>query len=124
MENFVKIKHLLWGRGPSIKYSVNLLKDYPETTDENVLYASAIRLLISNTRRRIDYDELIISVRSSIKEDGTFWRYDLLSLLYHKVGNTSKSTQAIETAKAIAASTNKLYDPTLPYLKDALEKFK
>lgn len=124
LENFVKIKHLLWGRGPSIKYSVNLLKDYPETTDENVLYASAIRLLISNTRRRIDYDELIISVRSSIKEDGTFWRYDLLSLLYHKVGNTSKSTQAIETAKAIAASTNKLYDPTLPYLKDALEKFK
>jgi len=122
LENFVKIKYLLWGRGPSIKYSVNLLKDYPETTDENVLYASAIRLLISKSRRRIDFDELINSVRSSIKEDGTFWRYDLLSLLYYKIGNSTKADQAIATAKNIADSTNQLYDPTLPYLKDVIER--
>ncbi len=121
LENFVKIKYLLWGRGPSIRYSVNLLKDYPETNDENVLYASTIRLLISNSRRRIDYDELISSVKQSIKEDGTFWRYDLLSLLYYKIGNKSKSDQAISTAKNIAAVTNKMYDPTLPYIIDAIE---
>lgn len=121
LENFVKIKYLLWGRGPSIKYSVNLLKDYPETTDENVLYASAIRLLISNSRRRIDFDELITSVKSSIKEDGTFWRYDLLSLLYYKIGNNAKSQKAIATAKNIAEVTNKMYDPTLPYIIEAIE---
>jgi len=121
LEGFVKIKYLLWGRGPSIKYSVNLLKDYPETTDENVLYASAIRLLISNSRRRIDFDELISSVKSSIKEDGTFWRYDLLSLLYYKIGNSAKSQKAIATAKNIADVTNKMYDPTLPYIIEAIE---
>lgn len=121
LENFVRIKYLLWGRGPTIRYSVNLLKDYPETTDENVLYASAIRLLISKTRRKIDYDELIASVRSSIKEDGTFWRYDLLSLLYYKNGDTNKSNQAIATATSIADETQQEYDPTLPYIIEAIE---
>jgi len=122
LENFVKIKYLLWGRGPSIKYSVNLLRDYPESTDDNVLYASTIRLLISNSRRRIDFDELIRSVKGSIKEDGTFWRYDLLSLLYYKIGNTQKSQQAIQTAKNIAEVTDQMYDPTLPYIIDAIER--
>ena len=121
LESFVRIKYLLWGRGPSIRYSVNLLKDYPETTDENVLFASVIRLLISKTRRKIDYDELISSVRSSIKEDGTFWRYDLLSLLYYKNGDNLKSDQAIQTATNIAEQTNQIYEPTLPYLIDAIE---
>lgn len=121
LESFVKIKYLLWGRGPSVSYSVKLLKDYPETTDENVLYASAIRLLISNSRRRIDYNQLINSVRSSIKEDGTFWRYDLLSLLYYKKGDKAKAQNAIDTAMNIAISTGKEYDPTLPYLQDLIE---
>jgi len=120
LENFVRIKYLLWGRGPSVKYSVNLLKDYPETTDENVLYASAIRLLLTETRRKVDFYQLIHSVKSSIKEDGTFWRYDLLSLLYYKIGDKSKSAQAIQTAKDIAEVTNSPYEPTLPYIIEAL----
>jgi len=123
LENFVKIKYLLWGRGPSVSYSVKLLKDYPETTDENVLYASAIRLLISNSRRRIDYRELIRSVKSTIKEDGTFWRYDLLSLLYYKKGDIAKSNEAIKSAQSIAISTRQEYNPTLPYLKDIIDSF-
>jgi len=80
-----------------------------------------IRLLISKTRRKIDYDELISSVRSSIKEDGSFWRYDLLSLLYYKNGDTLKSNQAIATATSIAKETRQVYDPTLPYIIDAIE---
>ncbi len=123
LENFVKIKYLLWGRGPSVSYSVKLLKDYPETTDENVLYASAIRLLISNSRRRIDYRELIRSVKATIKEDGTFWRYDLLSLLYYKKGDIDKSNQAIKTAQTIATNTGQEYNPTLPYLKDIIDAY-
>ena len=123
LENFVKIKYLLWGRGPSVSYSVKLLKDYPETTDENVLYASAIRLLISNSRRKIDYRELIRSVKSTIKEDGTFWRYDLLSLLYYKKGDIDKSNEAIQSAQSIAISTGQEYNPTLPYLKDIIDSY-
>lgn len=120
LENFVKIKYRLWGRGPSVRYSVNLLKDYPETTDENVLYASVIRLMISESRRSIDYNDLIYSLKRSIKEDGTFLRYDLLSLLYYKVGKNKLSNQAIETAQNIAEVLEEDYEPTLPFIKDLI----
>ena len=120
LENFVKIKYLLWGRGPSITYSVRLLRDYPETTDENVLFASVIRLLISNSRRRIDFDDLIFSVKRSIKEDGTYMRYDLLSLLYYKNGQDNKAREMITIARDIAASTNQEYTPTLDMISDLI----
>ena len=120
LENFVKIKYLLWGRGPSIRYSVNLLKHYPETSNDNVMYASVIRLILSNSRRNIDYNDLIYSVKNSIKEDGTFWRYDLLSLLYYKIGNEIKADQAIEAATQIAEVLGEEYEPTLPLIADVI----
>ena len=118
LENFVKIKYLLWGRGPSINYSVNLIKYYPETSNENVLFASVIRLLLSESRRTIDYDELISSLRSTIKEDGTFWRYDCLSLLYYKTGNDYMSDKMIQTAQQVADVLGKEYEPTLDFIKE------
>ena len=120
LENFVKIKYLLWGRGPSITYSVRLLRDYPETTDENVLFASVIRLLISDSRRRIDFDDLIFSVKRSIREDGTFLRYDVLSLLYYKNGQDTKAREMISVAKGIAENTNQEYSPTLDMISDLI----
>jgi len=122
LENFVKIKYLLWGRGPSVSYSIKLLKNYPETTDENVLFASVIRLLISKSRRSIDYDELIHSLRSSIKEDGSYWRYDLLSLLHYKNGEDNKSNEYINLAKEIAQINGDEYEPTLNFIKDIIER--
>ncbi len=120
LENFVKIKYLLWGRGPSITYSVRLLRDYPETTDENVLFASVIRLLISDGRRRIDFDDIIFSVKRSIKEDGTFLRYDILSLLYYKNGQDAKAREMIDVAKGIAINTKQEYSPTLDMISDLI----
>ncbi len=120
LENFVKIKYLLWGRGPSISYSMKLLRDYPETADENVLFASVIRLLISENRRRIDFDNLIYSVKKSIKEDGTFLRYDILSLLYYKNGQDSKAKEMIALAQSIADNTNQEYMPTLDIISDLI----
>ena len=122
LENFVKIKYLLWGRGPSITYSMRLLRDYPETTDENVLFASVIRLLISEGNRRIDFDELIFSVKKSIKEDGTYLRYDILSLLYYKNGQDKKASEMVNIAKDIATSTNQEYEPTLDFIKDIIPR--
>ncbi len=120
LENFVKIKYLLWGRGPSVTYSMKLLRDYPETADENVLFASVIRLLISSNRRRIDFDDLIYSVKKSIKEDGTFLRYDVLSLLYYKNGQDSKAREMISLAQSIADNTNQEYVPTLDIISDLI----
>ncbi len=122
LENFVKIKYLLWGRGPSVSYSIKLLKNYPETTDENVLFASVIRLLISKSRRSIDYDELIQSLKKSIKEDGSYWRYDLLSLLYYKNGEDNKSIDYINIAREIAQINGDDYEPTLNFIKDIIER--
>lgn len=123
LENFVKIKYLLWGRGPSITYSVRLLSNYPETADDNVLFASVIRLLITNDKRgRIDLDEIIASVKNSIREDGTFIRYDILSLLYYKNGQMAKSQEMIEIATGIADASRQEYVPTLPYIKDIIER--
>ena len=122
LENFVKIKYLLWGRGPSIAYSVRLLSNYPETADDNVLFASVVRILITDDDRgRIDLDEIIASVKNTIKEDGTFIRYDILSLLYYKNGQNAKSQEMIETAKSIASASRQEYEPTLPYIKDIIE---
>ena len=122
MEAFVKIKYLLWGRGPSIKYSVNLLHNYPETTDENVLFASVIRLLISTTRRTLDYDGMIKSLRSTLGEDASYWRYDVLSLLYYKTGEDRKASEAISKAKARAELIGADYTPTLPLIKESIER--
>jgi len=122
LENFVKIKYLLWGRGPSITYSVKLLRDYPETTDENVLFASVVRLLISDGRRRIDFDDLIASVKKTIKEDGTYMRYDLLSLLYYKNGQDAKSREMISIAQSIAQNSGQEYSPTLDVISDLIER--
>jgi hypothetical protein len=122
MEDFVKIKYLLWGRGPSVKYSVNLIKNYPETTDENVLFASVIRLLISNSRRSLDYNELIKSLRSTLSDDASYWRYDVLSLLYYKTGEDIKAEDAISKAKARADLNGEDYSPTLPLIKDSIER--
>lgn len=123
LENFVKIKYRLWGRGPTMSYSVNLLNNYPETSDDNVLYASVIRILLNEKRRRpVDYDELIKSIKRSITEDGSFGRYDLISLLYYKQGNDIKCQEYIETAKTIAISTGKEYTPTLDHLKDVIPR--
>lgn len=122
LENFVKIKHLLWGRGPSVSSSVRLLEHYPETADDNVLFASVIRLLISPTRRKIDFDDLIFSVKKSIKEDGTYLRYDVLSLLYYKNGQDTKAMEMIDIAQGIASSTQQEYEPTLHFIKDLIER--
>ncbi|MBT8190748.1 MAG: DUF255 domain-containing protein [Saprospiraceae bacterium] len=122
MESFVMIKYLLWGRGPSVKYSVNLLKNYPETSDENVFFASVIRLLISKNRRTPDYEELISSIRSTLDKDSSFWKYDALSLLYYKMGEDSKAENAIILAKARARDIGEDYEPTLPLIKDKIER--
>ncbi len=122
MEDFVRIKYLLWGRGPSIRYSVNLIRNYPETSDENVLFASVIRLLISNSRRRLDFDELIYSIESTLDDDSSFWRYDALSLLYYKMGNDAMADEAIKNAINRAESLGENYDPTLPLIKDKIER--
>lgn len=122
MESFVKIKYLLWGRGPSVKYSVNLLRNYPETSDENVFFASVIRLLISNSRRAPDYDELVASIRSTLDKDSSYWKYDALSLIYYKMGEDSKAENAIILAKSRAKDNGTEYEPTLPLIKDQIKR--
>ncbi|NNE25373.1 MAG: thioredoxin family protein [Saprospiraceae bacterium] len=122
MEDFVRIKHLLWGRGPSVRYSVNLIQNYPETTDENVLFASVIRLLIYSNSDRFDYDELIYSLRTTLDEDVSFWRYDALSLLYYKSGQDSKAQESIQKAKARAKELGEEYVPTLDLIKDKIDR--
>ena len=122
MEDFVRIKYLMWGRGPSVRYSVNLLQNYPETTDENVLFASVIRLLIYSNSDRFDYDELIFSLRSTLDEDVSFWRYDALSLLYYKSGQDQKAEEAIQKAKARAKELGEEYSPTLEVIKDKIDR--
>lgn len=123
MEDFIKIKYCLWGRGPSVNNSVNLLKNYPETSNDNVLYSSVIRLLIDKRRRRsTDFEELAESLESSIQEGTSYWRYDLLSLLYYKNGDDAKSAEAINMAKEIAAIIGQEYEPTLEFIKDKIER--
>lgn len=122
MEDFVRIKYLLWGRGPSVTHSVNLIKNYPETSDENVLFASVVRLLISNTRRRLDYDDLIDSIIETLNDDSSFWRYDALSLLYYKMGEDQKADEAIVKARLRADAIDQDYEPTLPLIKDKIER--
>ena len=124
MEDFIKIKYCLWGRGPSVNNSVNLLKNYPETSNDNVLYSSVIRLLINDKRRRrpMDFEELAESLESSIQEGTSYWRYDLLSLLYYKNGDDAKSDEAISTAKEIASIIGQNYEPTLEFIKDKIER--
>lgn len=118
MENFVRIKYLLWGRGPSIRSSINLIENYPETSNESVLYSSVIRILITeNYRRNIDYDELIDSIENTLQE-GSYWRYDILALLYYKTGNLKKVNECIDTATEIAQVMGEDYTPLLDYLKE------
>ena len=124
MEDFIKIKYCLWGRGPSVNNSINLLQNYPETSNDNVLYSSVIRLLIKDSRRRsrTDYDALAESLESSIQEGTSYWRYDLLSLLYYKNGDDAKSKNAISTAKEIASIIGQEYEPTLEFIKDKIDR--
>lgn len=118
IENFVRIKYLLWGRGPSVRSSIKLIENYPETSSESVLYSSVIRILLTeNYRRSIDYDELIESIEATL-EEGSYWRYDVLALLYYKIGNQSKVEECIATAKEIADILGEDYTPILDYLKD------
>ena len=121
MENFVRIKYLLWGRGPSVRSSIRLIENYPETSNESVLYSSVIRILLTdNYRRNIDYDDLIDSIENTLQE-GSYWRYDILALLYYKIGNIKKVNECIETAKEISSVLNEEYTPLLDYLKDHLD---
>ncbi len=123
MEDFIKIKYCLWGRGPSVNNSVNLLTNYPETSNDNVLYSSVIRLLIDKRRRRsTDFEELAESLESSIQEGTSYWRYDLLSLLYYKNGDDAKSQEAISMAQEIASIIGQKYEPTLEFIKDKIER--
>ncbi len=122
MEDFIRIKYFLWGRGPSVSNSINLIENYPETTDDNVLYSSVIRLLISNRRRMPDFEDLAASIESSIQEGTSYWRYDLLSLLYYKAGEDAKSAEAIGIAREIAAIIGDDYQPTLEFIKDKIER--
>ena len=118
MENFCRIKYLLWGRGPSVRSSINLIENYPETSSESVLYSSVIRILLTeNYRRSIDYDELIDAIENTLQE-GSYWRYDILALLYYKTGNMRKVDENIETAKTIAELMGEDYLPVLDYLKE------
>ena len=122
MENFVRIKYLLWGRGPSVRSSIRLIENYPETSNESVLYSSVIRILLDNTyRREIDYDELVRSIESSI-EEGNYWRYDVLALLYYKMGNQRKVEECISTAREIADILGEEYTPILDYLKEHIDQ--
>ena len=122
MENFVRIKYLLWGRGPSVRSSIKLIENYPETSNESVLYSSVIRILLTeNYRRSIDYDELIDSIEDTL-EEGSYWRYDVLALLYYKIGNSNKTEECISTAKEIASVLNEEYTPILDYLRDHIEQ--
>lgn len=121
MENFVRIKYLLWGRGPSVRSSIKLIENYPETSNESVLYSSVIRILLTeNYRRSIDYDELIRSIENTL-EEGSYWRYDVLALLYYKLGNKQKTQECIDTAKEIAAILDEEYTPILDFLKDHIK---
>jgi len=121
MEDFIKIKYLLWGRGPSVRSSINLITNYAETPTQNVLYSSVIRILISKSRRKMDFHELVESVEKSLVE-GEYWRYDVLSLLYYKMGNDKKSDEAIETAAEIADIIGDEYVPTLDFIKDKIDR--
>lgn len=121
MENFVRIKYLLWGRGPSVRSSIKLIENYPETSNESVLYSSVIRILLTeNYRRDIDYDDLIQSIENTL-EEGNYWRYDVLALLYYKTGNQYKTQECISTAQEIADILNEEYTPLLDYLKEHIK---
>jgi len=124
MEDFIRIKYFLWGRGPSVNNSINLIKNYPETSNDNVLYSSVIRLLLNDKRRRrpTDFSELAESLESSLQEGTSYWRYDLLSLLYYKNGDDRKCQEAIDTAKDIADIIGQEYVPTLDFIKDDIER--
>jgi len=118
MENFCRIKYLLWGRGPSVRSSINLIENYPETSNESVLYSSVIRILLTeNYRRSIDYDELIKSIENTLQE-GSYWRYDVLALLYYKTGNMAKVNECIDTASEIANVLGESYTPLLDFMKE------
>lgn len=123
MENFVKIKYLLWGRGPSIRSSIKLIENYPETSNESVLYSSVIRILLKDNyyRKEIDYNGLKNNIEANIDE-GSYWRYDVLALLYYKMGNQAKTNECIETARNIANILGEEYTPILEYLKEAIDK--
>ncbi|NNL91303.1 MAG: hypothetical protein HKO66_03625 [Saprospiraceae bacterium] len=123
MQDFVKIKYLLWGRGPSIRSSIKLIENYPETSNESVLYSSVIRILLKEKyhRKEIDYDNLIEKIESSL-EEGTYWRYDVLALLYYKMGNIQKTNECIETATNIADILGEDYTPILDYLQEYIDK--
>ncbi|NNE16090.1 MAG: thioredoxin family protein [Saprospiraceae bacterium] len=123
MQDFVKIKYLLWGRGPSIRSSIKLIENYPETSNESVLYSSVIRILLKEKyhRKEIDYDNLIEKIESSL-EEGTYWRYDVLALLYYKMGNIQKTNECIETATNIADILGEEYTPILDYLQEYIDK--
>ncbi len=122
MEDFIRIKYFLWGRGPSVRSSINLIQNYPETTDDNVLYSSVIRLLITKSRRNTDYQSLIDAINSTLSEGTSYWRYDLLSLLYYKSGNDQKAQEAISIAQDIASIIGDDYQPTLEFIKDKIDR--
>jgi len=123
MENFVRIKYLLWGRGPSIRSSIKLIENYPETSNESVLYSSVIRILLKDNyyKKDIDYRGLKNNIEANIDE-GSYWRYDILALLYYKMGDQKKTTECIETARNIANILGEEYTPILDYLKEAIDK--
>lgn len=125
MEDFVRVKHLLWGRGPSIRSSLKLIENYPETSNESVLYSSVIRILLDEKKYRkdIDFNELIENIEDNIDE-GSYWRYDILSLLYYKIGNMHKTNNCIQTAKDIAYILGENYVPILDYLREEIDNSK
>jgi hypothetical protein len=121
MEKFVRIKYLLWGRGPSVRSSIRLIENYPETSNESVMYSSVIRILLTeNYRRSVDYDKLIDSIENTL-EEGSYWRYDILALLYYKVGNEAKTQECITIAREIADVLGEKYDPLLDYMKEHIK---
>ena len=61
-------------------------------------------------------------MKKSIKEDGTYLRYDILSLLYYKNGQDKKASEMVNIAKDIATSTNQEYEPTLDFIKDIIPR--
>lgn len=123
MENFVRIKYLLWGRGPSIRSSIKLIENYPETSNAGVLYSSVIKILLKDNyyRKEIDYGKLKDNIEANIDE-GSYWRYDILALLYYKMGDKLKTEECIQTAKNIANILGENYTPILNYLKEAIDK--
>lgn len=102
-------------------FAKNLLKNYPETRDFNLLYDAMVTVILQ-VRDKAFYAELEAEFENLAQQNPHCLYYDFLSVIYAKQGKNEEAALAVSKASKWAGENRVLYSPFLTqYRKEILK---